>query len=228
MLLSSPSFSGFLDTLSQNPAAAQVAPAPAPVKQQPQPQQQARKDVNPYASQPQQQQQQHIGMTLMPEQNVDFSMLDLGNAGYGYQPQVFSVHSIPETILDVEALSGKVSHATLSTNNEKIEIPTLERTRVEAPVEATPVRATEVIDEEFDAEFVLFASSPVSTPVSAPQELDFAALVCAIPSKPTQYSLVVDSSVDEDEAEAAMRKVLRLGESIDRMSDALKSFTFDL
>jgi len=164
----------------------------------------------------------------MPEQNIDFSMLDLGNAAYGYQPQVFSVHSIPETILDVEALSGKSTNSTLSTNNEKIEIPVFERTPVEVSVTSAPVEVTETVDEEFDAAFELFASSPVSAPVSAPQELDISALVSAIPSKPTQYSLVVESSVNEDEAEAAMRKVLRIGESIDRMSGALKSLTVSL
>jgi len=100
MLLSSPSFSGFLDTLASNPAAAQTAQAvqqPQQVEQQQQPQRQ-RKDVNPYAAQ---QQMQHIGMTMIPEQAMDFSMLDLNNdSTFSYQPQVFSVLSMPETVID--------------------------------------------------------------------------------------------------------------------------------
>ncbi|KUJ21705.1 uncharacterized protein LY89DRAFT_380751 [Mollisia scopiformis] len=106
MLLSSPSFSGFLDTLASNPAAAQTAqgvvqqPQAQPQQQQ---QQQLRKDINPYAAQSQMQQQQ-IGMAMIPEQSMDFSMLDLGNDGFpAYQPQVFSVLSIPEAVIDTES-----------------------------------------------------------------------------------------------------------------------------
>ena len=224
MLLSSPSFSGFLDTLSQNPQAAQMAQAP--VKQQQQQQQQpntqVRKDVNPHAAQ-QQMNQQQIGMTMIPEQHMDFSMLEFNNDSFIYQPQVFSVISMPETLLDAEALSGKSSlPPTMASDDEKVEIPVMNRT----PIVAAPVEAeTEVIDEEFDAKFALFASSPTTT--SKPTELNIPALLASIPTKPVQYTLIVDS-VNEDAAEAAMRKVERLGESIDRMADMLKSLTVDL
>lgn len=81
MLLSSSAFSGFVGELTSNPAAAQVAQAPLrPQQQQPQSEQprRVRKDVNPYGQQPMQ--HQHIGMAMIPEHAMDFSMIDL-NAG---------------------------------------------------------------------------------------------------------------------------------------------------
>ncbi|KAG9246022.1 putative cyclic AMP-responsive element-binding protein 3-like protein 3 [Calycina marina] len=218
MLLSSPSFSGFLDTLSQNPTTAQ-SKSLHQLQQTQQPQQQVRKDVNPYA-----QQQQHIGMTLTPEQNIDFSTLDLGT-NYGYQPQVFSVHSIPETILDAETLSGKPTSAAVSTNAEKIEIPVIERSPIEseAPIEivTSPIEGD---DEEFDRQFELYATSTVSTPVSKPAaQLDFTGLLFSIPAKPTQYTLILESSPNDREVESALRNCSRLSESIDRLFESLSS-----
>jgi len=225
MLLSSPSFSGFLDTLSQNPAAQQQqqpAPTPAPV-QQPQ-EQRVRKDVNPYAAQ-QQMQQQQIGMAMIPEHAMDFSMLDLNTDGaFSYQPQVFSVLSLPETIIDSETLSGKKSFSPMASDVEKVELPVIERAPI-APV--TVEEKSEVVDEEFDADpaFALYASAPTTT-VSKPQELDITALIAALPSKPVEYELIVES--DTDEAEAAMRRVERLSERMERISDQLERFTFGL
>jgi len=229
MLLSSPSFSGFLDTLSQNPAAQQQqqqpAPTPAPVQQQ---ERQARKDVNPYAAQQNMQQQNHqtIGMTLIPEHTMDFSMLDLNsNGGFSYQPQVYSVLSLPETVIDAEVLSGKSSFApSLPSVEEKVELPVIER----APAEVVAIEEkSEVVDEEFDADpcFALYTASPSAT-VSKPQELDITALVASLPSKPVQYELVVEES--SEDAESAMRKVDRICESIDRMADKLLCLTITL
>ncbi|KAH8599531.1 hypothetical protein B0O99DRAFT_610901 [Bisporella sp. PMI_857] len=226
MLLSSPSFSGFLDNLSQNPANAQVAPAA--VKQQPQQQQQqqqVRKDVNPYAAQ-QQMHQQHIGITMVPEQPLDFSMLDLNTDAYSYQPQVFSVLSLPEPTIDSEVLSGKSSlPPMMASEDDKVEIPVIEP----SPIISAPVEEkVEVVDEEFDAKFALFASSPAPTaaaPSSEPKELDIPALLASIPSKPVQYTLVVESSVSDDEAEAAMQRVERLAASMDRMADSIRRMT---
>jgi hypothetical protein len=224
MLLSSPSFSGFLETLSQNPASVS-----APVQQQPQQQQQTerkvRKDVNPYAAQ-QQMQHQHIGMTMIPEQHIDFSMMDLNADAFQYQPQVFSVLSMPETILDAETLSGKSHFApTFASDNEKVELPIIER----SPAPTAPVEAvTEVVDEKFDAEFALFSASPSTPATSKPQELDISALISSISVKPVQYKLVVESTTSEDEVAAAMRRVERLSASLDRMTESLQSLTVDL
>jgi len=229
MLLSSPSFSGFLDTLSQNPAAQQQqqqqpAPTPAPVQQA---ERQVRKDVNPYAAQ-QQMQQQQIGMAMIPEHNMDFSMLDLNSDGaFTYQPQVFSVLSLPETVIDTEILSGKSSFTpSLPSDDEKVELPVIERAPAVAIIEEKEVK---IVDEEFDSDpaFALYASSSATT-VSKPQELDINALISSLPCKPVQFELIVESSDNTDEAEAAMQKVDRICASLDRMADKLLSLTINL
>jgi hypothetical protein len=231
MLLSSPSFSGFLDTLSQNPAAVQPAPAPAAVQQQTD-NRVVRKDVNPYAAQ-QQMQQQQIGMAMIPEQTMDFSMLDLNTDGaYSYQPQVFSVLSLPETVIDSDILSGKTSSfSPLASEAEKIELPTVERAPESAPAKVEVAPIEEVADEEFDADpaFALYTNEPAATTVSKPQDLeDVLELLASIPAKESHFELVVESRVSEDEAEAAMRRVDRLCEGIERMADLLKTLTIDL
>jgi len=228
MLLSSPSFSGFLDTLASNPAAAQTAQAvqqqPQQVEQQ-QPQQRVRKDINPYAAQQQQMQQQHIGMTMIPEQTMDFSMLDL-NGTYSYQPQVFSVLSLPETILDSETLSGKSSSFTPSISDaEKVELPKIERMPVSEPEKA---ELSVVVDEEFDADpaFALYSAPVPATTVSEPkQELDISFLA-NLSIKPSQYELV--SKTDDAASDAALRRVERLARDMDACVERLMSLTMHL
>jgi len=231
MLLSSPSFSGFLDTLSQNPAAAQTAQQVTQprAEQQQQAPQQVRKDVNPYAAQ-QRMQQQHIGMTMIPEHTMDFSMLDLNSdGGFSYQPQVFSVLSLPETSIDTELLSGKSSNSftALPSDDEKVELPAIERMPEAAPEEA-PAKAVEVVDEEFDSDptFALYTSSPApsaaaSTP--APKDFSFDFSTIDITAKPSQYELVV-SSVSDD---ACMRKVERLAAEMDAAVERLEKLTMN-
>jgi hypothetical protein len=226
MLLSSPSFSGFLDTLSQNPAQ-QSQPSqstPAPVQQE----RQVRKDANPYAAAQQQMQSQHIGMTMIPEHTMDFSMLDLNSDGaYSYQPQVYSVLSLPETVIDSDVLSGKssVSHS-LPSDDEKVALPVIERAPAVTTVEE---KFVETDDSDFDSDptMALYANSPPTVAAAQP-ELDITALVSSLPSKPVQYELAVESEDCGDEAAAAMRKVDRICESIDRMSDRLLYLTLSL
>lgn len=232
MLLSSPSFSGFLDTLSQNPAAAQTAQQvtqPRVEQQQQQaPQRQVRKDVNPYAAQQMQHQQQHIGMTMIPEQNMDFSMLDLGSDGsFSYQPQVFSCLSLPETTIDTELLSGKSTNSftAIASDDEKVELPTIERVP-ESTAEEAPANVVEVVDEEFDSDptFALFTSSASSTPVTTatePQDFSFDLSTIDITAKPSSYELVVSSASDD----ACMRKIERLSAEMDAVVERLAILT---
>jgi hypothetical protein len=228
MLLSSPSFSGFLDTLASNPQAAQTAQAvqqPQPQQQQvEQPQRQIRKDINPYAAQ-QQMQQQQIGMAMIPEHNMDFSMLDLNeNGAFSYQPQVFSVLSLPDAVIDTEILSGKSSSFTpLASDDEKVELPKVER----MPVTKTEtVELPEVVDEEFDADpaFALYAYT--STVKSEP-ELDLSFLA-NLSLKPSNYELVVVPEVDEATADAAMRRVERLSADMDACLERLSRLSCHL
>lgn len=229
MLLSSPSFSGFLDTLATNPTAAQTAQAvqqPQQVEQQQQPQRQVRKDVNPYAAQ---QQMQHIGMTMIPEQAMDFSMLDLNNdSTFSYQPQVFSVLSMPETVIDSEVLSGKASSfSSLSSDDEKVELPTVERMPVS---ETAKVELPVIDDEEFDADpsYALFSSSPAPTATPKPAELDIDSLIRNISLKPSSYELVVVSDVSEAVSDAAMKRVERLAADMDACVERLMGLTMHL
>lgn len=232
MLLSSPSFSGFLDTLASNPAAAQTAQAvqqpPQQQIEQPQPQRQIRKDINPYAAQ-QQMQQQQIGMAMIPEHNMDFSMLDLNESGaFSYQPQVFSVLSLPEAVIDTEILSGKSSSfSPMTSDDEKVELPKVERIpackpeKVELPV---------VVDEEFDADpaFALFVSSPAAAPVNSSEpELDLSFLA-NLSLKPSSFELVVTPEVDEATSDAAMRRVERISADLDACMERLNGLSMHL
>jgi hypothetical protein len=227
MLLSSPSFSGFLDTLASNPQAAQTAQAvqqPQPPQQIEQPQRQIRKDINPYAAQ-QQMQQQQIGMAMIPEHNMDFSMLDLNeNGAFSYQPQVFSVLSLPEAVIDTDILSGKTSSfAPLASDDEKVELPTVER----MPVSKTEtVELTEVEDSEFDADpaFALYTSSPA---IKLEPTLDLSFLA-NLSLKPSNYELVVVPEIDEATADAAMRRVERLSADMDACLERLSRLSCHL
>lgn len=224
MLLSSPSFSGFLDTLATNPAAAQTAQSIQPPPQQiEQPQRQVRKDVNPYAAQ-QQMQQQQIGMAMIPEQHMDFNMLDLQDGAFSYQPQVFSVLSLPEAVIDTELLSGKCSNfSTLKSDDEKIELPTVERMPVSESVE-------EIIttEEEFDADpaFALYAATPVSVTTALEPEFDLSFLN-NLSIKPSNYELVV-SKVDEVASDAAMTRIERISADMDECLTRLTALTMHL
>lgn len=228
MLLSHPSFSGFLDTLAANPAAAQTAqaaiqPPPAPVEQAQRP----RKDVNPYAGQSQvpPPQQQHIGMTMIPEQPMDLSMLDFNH--FSYQPQVFSVLSLPEAAIDTAVLSGKSSpFSPLASDSEKVELPMIER--VPGPPPAA-IELPVVADAEFDADpaFALFTDSApavetIPSPSPALKEIDLGYLD-HLSYKPAQFELV--TAVDAD---AAMCRVERLTREMDACVARLTALTMHL
>lgn len=227
MLLSSPAFSGFLDTLSSNPATQQ---APPPTQQAPiqheQPRQHVRKDVNPFAAQQQMQQpQQHIGMVMIPEQATDFAMLDINPDGFGYQPQVYSVLSLPETIIDSSILSGKSSNLVgpLESDDEKVELPTVERQPVYEIAPSSVVE--EIIDEEFDADpaFALFTEDTTSATLSSTNfnfDLDFSTLSL---DKPSQFELVIrDIESEKSVSTDAFDRATKLCDNLDSMMERLE------
>lgn len=232
MLLSSPSFSGFLDTLTPTTAPQQQQQAaPAPPAQRPAENRQVRKDVNPYAAQQQMNNNQHINMAIIPEHNMDFSMLDLnGDGGYSYQPQVFSVLELPAAPIDISMLSGKSSNfvGQSFSANEKVELPVIDRP---APKVEAVVEETAVVDDEFDADpmFALFSQSSAS-PVAAPEQLDFSTLFGSIGSEKAlaRYELVDASEADESAANLAMARVLRLCAKLDPVMERLEALTLDL
>ncbi|RSL88180.1 BZIP-type transcription factor MBZ1 [Fusarium euwallaceae] len=232
MLLSSSSFSNFLDTLSNNPAAS-TAPTPQLKVEPQQEQRQMPKDINPYNSQ--QSQQQQIGMAMIPEQNMDFSMLSLDNA-YNFQPQVFVVDTPEVPTLDAAVLSGKTSNfvePTFDSEDEKVDMPIIERP-VEKPQATEPVEAVPV-DAEFesDPDFALFHNEPV-TVTEQPKELDTEGLsnvdiFGGIESEKVLSRLeLVDASEEETTAAIAMLRVERICASAEAVVSRLELLTLDM
>ncbi|KAK8920043.1 BZIP-type transcription factor [Metarhizium anisopliae] len=232
MLLSSPSFSTFLDNLSANPTG---LPQGSPVKieqNQQQEQNQVPKDVNAYNSQFSSQQQ--IGMAMIPEQTMDFSLLSLGNT-YNFQPQVFVVDTpeVPNAI-DASVLSGKTSNfveESFSSDDEKVEVPVIER-----PLKTKAVETPEApVDEEFesDPEFALFHSEPATT-TTTPKDIDTENLTGidlfgGIESEKmfARYELV-NATEEEATAAFAMARVQRISASIDSVVSRLELLTMDI
>ncbi|RSL67187.1 BZIP-type transcription factor MBZ1 [Fusarium duplospermum] len=232
MLLSSSSFSNFLDTLSNNPAAS-TAPTPQLKVEPQQEQRQMPKDINPYNSQ--QSQQQQIGMAMIPEQNMDFSMLSLDNA-YNFQPQVFVVDTPEAPTLDAAVLSGKTSNfvePAFDSEDEKVDMPIIERP-VEQPQATEPVEAVPV-DAEFesDPDFALFHNEPATT-TEQPKELDTEGLsnvdiFGGIESEKVLSRLeLVDASEEETTAALAMLRVERICASTEAVVSRLELLTLDM
>lgn len=230
MLLSSPSFSGFLDTLSTNPnpVERQQQATPPVVEQQQQQQQQhqeqthAPKDPNPYAQQQQQNLDMNINYAILPDAApLDFSLLDLNTHDFIYQPQVFAVHSVEEVRFDASVLSGKPS-STFEAEEEKLEIPLFTPAAELAPAPVSAAKVAEVeeqteVDEEFDSNpmFSLFAPSS-SSAAAAPLPLDTAALIASIqPAKAMLGFELVDADEAERESERRLVKVQMLGRGIE-------------
>ncbi|KAI1128459.1 hypothetical protein F5Y10DRAFT_174856 [Nemania abortiva] len=240
MLLSSPSFSSFLDILSTTGGS--IASAQSQVEQrQPEPSQ-VPKDPNPYSSINSTQQQQ-IGMVMIPEQSVDFSMLNMNPAGFGYnQPQVFAVLETPELPeINTETLMGKSSNfvgESPAADSDKTDAPTLEAPvppTIEKPQvpEVTAVPSpTEKVAADLDGD--IFDDDSNSTPSPSPLELDtdgFSAVDVfgGIESEKAlaRYELV-DSSEEEKQACMALRRVERLAASLTATFSSLQRLDVDL
>ncbi|KAI0182076.1 hypothetical protein GGR52DRAFT_568280 [Hypoxylon sp. FL1284] len=164
-LLSSQSFSTFLDDLSKNPVALPQLQQQHQQSQQPQQpsSRQAANGANPFAGL-----SQRSGQNM--QQPVDSSSLDL----YNYRPQVFTVMEAPETPIDAYAMSGKTSSSfepeSFPSDEEKatapvIKLPTLPETpaTVEASAESTESKtAVANLDGDlYDDETTVTSSTPV-------------------------------------------------------------------
>ncbi|KAI9793734.1 MAG: hypothetical protein M1833_000680 [Piccolia ochrophora] len=197
MLLSSPAFSTFLDTLSAGGGPLAVASDNAPVSSEANSRQEVtqastHKDVNPHAVAQQQfpgtqQGDAHIGMTFVPDSTVDFSALDLnGNNAWGLantatgiwganQPQVFAVTEVPEgpavDQIDTDALSGKSSNFVGShfTDECKQALPDIERLpEAKEGVKSEIIESSESEDsDESNPAFALYADSKTTSPSPA-------------------------------------------------------------
>jgi len=224
MLLSSSSFSNFLDHLGNpNPAAivqSQTQQQPAVIEQRQPEAQQVPKDVNPYvASIAQQTQPQQIGMAMIPESSIGFSMMTVDNSGaYSYQPQVFTVLETPQVPeLDMAALSEKPSSFGLDQSlfsDVKSMVPEIESpvpTTLAKPEAPTPVAvrpASNLDGDIFDDDEVVSIAT-TSMPVAGVVSED-------------------EQQVDEVTADFALRKIEKLSASLESTMARLDLLTIGL
>jgi hypothetical protein len=157
----------------------------------------------------------NINYAILPDAApLDFSLLDLNQHDFIYQPQVFSVHSVEEVKFDASVLSGKPAQIfDASSEEDKLELPLfsapepIAASTKEAVVEVAPKE-----DKEFDSNPMFSLFAPSSSTASAPLPLDTAALIASIqPAK----ALLNYELVDQDESERRFMKMQRLGVSIE-------------
>ena len=182
---------------------------------------------NPQFSGMSQPENTHVGMTLVPETQFDFSTLNINtnngnwgvNNGFGFQqPRVFAVHELPQgpvNPLDPETMSGKGYSAILDAEDDspvddqvKPDYPVIQR-----PVESEkPAFAAAIEDEDEDD---LYASSPTpsvsATNPSAPLQ-DHENLFADPEKALAHYSLVVADEAQE----------VRLAERLERRIAAME------
>ncbi len=144
---------------------------------------------------------------------------------------------MPETVIDTEVLSGKnSSFASLPSEDEKVELPQVERMPTSNPEKeiSAPVVPVVPVDEEFDADpaFSLFTTATESvtaeTDAEQTKELDIPNIIMNITLKPSEYELVIKSEVDDATADAAMKRIERLCDSMEAVADRLSSLTLHL
>jgi hypothetical protein len=227
MLLSSQAFSGFLNELSQNGMPAPTTTAAAATASQPQPQP-TKKDVNPHqATRKAQNQQTQVGMTIVPETTVDFSMLDSTptsnwNTGFGMNSyQVCAVTELPEgPAIDTDFLSGKKSFdATPSITSTAKDCPVLQFPPViqyhDSDLPATQVDDNVEIDK---AAFTLFVDQPRATPSVVGQ--------APTSDRPSPYDLSASlQSVTEESEEELWEKLETMCSTLDASWEHLSEHT---
>lgn len=238
MLLSSPSFSGFLNELSVNGVApANLAAPERPASQAPPAQQNTRKDVNPHrvAQELQQQSSAQIGMALVPEPTMDFSMLDTANTGNWNSgidvsfPQVYAVTEVPQgPSVDSSILSGKNSDFTEyhPIAEQSKEVPSIERMPVqEAEPQAVTTSDPDVELDESDPAYALFIDSPA--PTQAKTSEPFHDLFGAVQLEKVfeRFDLIID---DGSEDVVASARLERMCASLEGVSQRIASFTSHL
>jgi hypothetical protein len=202
-----------MTSMSSNSTPTVSAPAPAPAPFQ-----------NQQFGGMSQPENTHVGMTLIPETQFDFSTLNINNNnanwgvnnGFGFQqPRVFAVHELPEgpvNPLDTEAMSGKGYSAIFNAEDDS----PVEEVKADYPVIERPIQTQQpafaAIDDEDVDEDDLYSSSPA--PSAAPvAPLENHENLFTNPEKAlSHYTLVVS-----DEAEEA-----RLAERLERRIAAME------
>jgi hypothetical protein len=170
---------------------------------------------------------------MIPEQNIDFSMLNLDNSAYNFQPQVFMVDTIEMPAeIDASVLSGKADavEEVLETCNEKIEMPVIE---TPASTETITAVDTAPLDEEFesDPDFALFHSQPAAPTQSTEtdDEINNTEIFGYLaPEKVMARLELVDATEEEATAAVALARVQRISSHIESVVSRLELLTMDL
>jgi len=241
-LLRHQAFTPFLEELSRDesldvksaPQVSSSVPTPTPVPN--------RKDLNPYASQqfqgiPQAENPQ-IGMALIPETQLDLSMLNLNNnwampnMGFNFQqPQVYSVMELPEgpsTPIDVDLLSGKGDDSFMS------QISTVDEVKPDYPIIESPVKREETVEatttevDEYDdnPDFALYVNSPApaETSFSVPVEESERLFGDANPEKVfAHFELFVSDEAESQRLMERFEKMCALVEPVFQRIQAMTS-----
>lgn len=256
MLLSSSAFSSFLNDLSTNPTS--IAPATTPASaastlghQQPPT---IHKDANPHQRQlqPLSQSSAQVGMTLIPDTTMDFSVFDPTNTTWGANmdfgfsnTQVFAVTELPEgpTIdnVDIGLLSGKSSNTigSYSIGESKEDAPTIERMpALSTEFEITYERSDVSQEHELDAAnpaFALFVDYPTSTTSSSDilrTEPDYSIFGGIQPAKAfARLDLIVNEEVPAEYgvvSAAVMARFERLCSETEAVSQRIAALTAHL
>ena len=123
--------------------------------------------------QPQQQNVTHVGMSMVPETNLDFSMLNLGGNHWGssnnfQQPQIFAIHELPAgpsfEELQSSVLSGKSGDDAEELAIAKTDVPILSKelsilSKVPQPASEVGSKVDDP-DVTNDPVFALYTNSP--------------------------------------------------------------------
>lgn len=172
-----------------------------------------------------------VGMTMVPETQIDFSMLNINNNantngnwnmnGFnGYQPRVYAVTELPEgpvNPLDISAMSGK-GHSTIFAAED--DVSTEEELKPDYPVIEHPTQTEQPImaaieEDDEDEEYDLYRSSPVSSAaLAAPVENVF-----TNPEKSNRFALVVsDEATEAMLAEHLLKKMAAMEPAFQRIA----------
>ncbi|KAF2466441.1 uncharacterized protein BDR25DRAFT_317815 [Lindgomyces ingoldianus] len=245
-LLRHQAFTPFLEELSRDESleakpsmSMSTAPTPTPAP--------ARKDINPYQGQQfgsiSQPENPQIGMALIPETQLDLSILNLNTSSNNWgmnsmnsfnfqQPQVYAVLELPEgpsTPIDTDALSGKGHGSFLAEDSSPIEDVKPDFPVIERPIESKKPAPVEVDEEDDDPEFDLYRSSPAPSTITttvAPLEDHESLFGDASPEKVfAHFELFIS---DEAETQRLMERFERMCAAMEPAFQRIQALTSHL
>lgn len=220
-MLAHPAFNNFMQDMSNDPSFLNsFGTQQARRHQQQQQQQPHQQQQQPTVKQePQQAPQQprpndsiQVGMSMVPENNLDLSMLNLGANHWGSgsafgQTRIYAVYDVPQgpSLDDLLPRSLNPKHEGSPSAARKETMPRIEHPVLPQVTEST-ASTSDPVEVEDDVEFPLYSSSP-STPTTA---LTHAAraLELSLSDKPSQFSLQVRPQMSEAEALRSLDQLL--------------------